>query len=161
MDSGSVHWGLLVILKIKMLLTVLFMWGYTAETVVSCIGFTHNNLLCNPYKKLSGFHLLGGAGGGSFPPKPSNFPPKKFWQLIQYLIIKTLALCFFMHWWLIPKNGLKNFACFTHNWSLHTISPPQTKNPRWNPGCIPRCPTTLQVFSCMLDPNIKSSAAGF
>ena len=50
----------------------------------------------NTYVHLhSGFHLLGGAGGGSFPPKPSNFPPQKF---LQYLIIKTLALCFFVHW---------------------------------------------------------------
>ena len=77
---------------------------------------------------IQGF-IYWGVRGRSFPPKPFNFPPQKILTIIQYLMIKTLVLCFFVHWWLILKNGLKNFACFTQ-------SSPQTKNPRWNPDII-------------------------
>ena len=57
-----------------------------------CIGL---KLFQGPHPH-AGFHLLGGGGGGgeASPPNPPTSPPK----VLTINIIKTLALCFFVHW---------------------------------------------------------------
>ena len=65
---------------------------------------------------MAGFHLLGGAGG-KLPPQTLQLPPQKVLTINTISNNKNSGFMFFRALVIDTQknNGLKNFACFTHN----------------------------------------------